>query len=54
MAKRKKGPSKVGTVIKIKAYERKVGKLPGRTKAGRFSKTTRAAAPSNQAGLFKK
>ena len=35
----KKRASKVGSLIKVKAYSRRVGKLPGRGKAGRFTRT---------------
>lgn len=49
---RKKRLSKVGTVIKVKGYERKVGNLPPRTKAGRFSKRGGGKSGTNQGRLF--
>lgn len=52
MAKRRR---KAGAKVKVKSYVRKLGKLPGRLKNGRFKKKSRGTSrrkTSRQSSLF--
>ncbi len=50
---RKRGKSKVGSVIKIRGYERAVGPLPPRNKRGTFVKKSASVKMPAQSKLFK-